>query len=38
MKSAATAWKRLAWMVAIWMVSVAALGCVSLLLKWWLAG
>ena len=29
-------WKRLAWMVAIWAASVAALGLVSLALRFWL--
>ena len=38
MKIEASAWKRLGWMVAIWMMSVAALGLVSLVLKWWLNG
>jgi hypothetical protein len=33
---AAPLWKRLAWMVAIWGVSVAALGVVSLALRFWL--
>jgi len=28
--------KKLAWMVAIWAASVAALGAVSLLLRLWL--
>lgn len=37
MKIEAAAWKRLGWMIAIWLMSVAALGCLSLLLKWWLA-
>ena len=32
---AAPLWKRLAWMVAIWAVSVAALGVVSLALRFW---
>ncbi|MBB5211726.1 DUF2474 family protein [Microbulbifer hydrolyticus] len=38
MKIEVSAWKRLGWMVAIWMMSVAALGLVSLVLKWWLNG
>nr|WP_081475636.1 DUF2474 family protein [Microbulbifer agarilyticus] len=38
MKTAASAWKRLGWMVLIWMTSVAALGSLSLVLKWWLGG
>ena len=29
-------WQRLAWMVAIWGLSVAALGVVSLLIRFWL--
>ena len=33
---AAPLWKRLAWMVAIWSASVAALGVVSLALRFWL--
>jgi hypothetical protein len=31
-------WKRLAWMVAIWAGSVAALGVVAMLIRWWLKG
>jgi len=37
MKIESAACKRLAWMVGIWLMSVAALGIISLLLKWWLA-
>jgi hypothetical protein len=29
-------WKRLAWMAVIWGASVAALGMVTLALRWWL--
>jgi hypothetical protein len=29
-------WKRLAWMAAIWAMSVLALGLVAGLLRWWL--
>jgi hypothetical protein len=29
-------WKRLAWMAAIWVMSVAALGVVATILRWWL--
>lgn len=29
-------WKRLAWLLAIWAASVAALGAVAWLLRWWL--
>lgn len=29
-------WKRLAWMAAIWAMSVASLGTVALLLRAWL--
>jgi hypothetical protein len=38
MSASATApwWKRLAWMAAIWAASVAALGLVSLALRFWL--
>jgi hypothetical protein len=28
--------RRLGWMALIWVMSVAALGVVSLLLRWWL--
>lgn len=27
-------WKRIGWLVTIWVLSVAALGVVALLLKW----
>jgi hypothetical protein len=36
MSAAAPWWRRLAWMVAIWAASVAALGLVSLALRFWL--
>ena len=29
-------WQRLAWMAAIWAGSVAALGMVGVLIRWWL--
>jgi hypothetical protein len=29
-------WRRIGWMALIWAGSVAALGVVSLLLRWWL--
>lgn len=29
-------WKRLAWMAAIWVMSVAALGAVALIIRTWL--
>ncbi len=29
-------WKRLGWMAAIWGMSVAALGVVAFLIRWWL--
>jgi hypothetical protein len=29
-------WKRLAWMAAIWAGSVAVLGAVASLIRWWL--
>ena len=31
-------WKRLAWMAAIWAGSVAVLGAVASLIRWWLMG
>ena len=37
MRIEAVTWKRLGWMLAIWLMSVTVLGCLSLLLKWWLA-
>ncbi|WP_081848121.1 DUF2474 family protein [Microbulbifer sp. HZ11] len=37
MKQEGATWKRLGWMLAIWLMSVSALGGVSLILKWWLA-
>ena len=30
-------WQRLAWMAAIWAASVAALGLVGGVIRWWLA-
>jgi len=33
---AAPLWKRLGWMVAIWAMSVAALGLVAWILRLWL--
>ena len=29
-------WKRLAWMTAIWTMSVLALGMLAMILRWWL--
>ena len=29
-------WKRLAWMVAIWVVSIAVLGAVAVIIRTWL--
>ena len=29
-------WKRIGWMTLIWAMSVALLGVVSLILRWWL--
>lgn len=29
-------WKRVAWMVAIWAASIAALGLVAGTIRWWL--
>jgi hypothetical protein len=37
-QSAGPLWKRLAWMAAIWTMSVLALGVVATLLRWWLKG
>jgi len=31
-------WKRLAWMAAIWAVSVGALGVVAMVLRAWVRG
>lgn len=31
-------WQRLGWMAAIWIGSVAVLGAVTGLLRWWLVG
>ena len=30
-------WQRLAWMVAIWLGSVAALGAVAMVIRFWLS-
>ena len=38
METSPSTWKRIGWMAAIWLMSVAALGAVSLLLRWWLLG
>jgi hypothetical protein len=35
-ETAAPLWKRLAWMAAIWVMSVVALGVVATILRWWL--
>ena len=32
----AALWKRVGWMALIWAGSVASLGVVSLMLRWWL--
>lgn len=29
-------WKRLAWLVGIWVASVTALGIVATIIRWWL--
>lgn len=31
-------WKRLGWLVMIWLASVAVLGIVAAVLRYWLAG
>jgi hypothetical protein len=31
-------WRRIAWMAAIWCASVAALGAVAAVIRWWLRG
>ncbi|RJF90861.1 DUF2474 domain-containing protein [Sphingomonas cavernae] len=31
-------WKRLGWMALIWAGSVAALGLVATVIRWWLKG
>ncbi|WP_346840141.1 DUF2474 family protein [Microbulbifer sp. SAOS-129_SWC] len=38
MKDAPVFCKQLAWMVVIWALSVASLGVVAGLLRWWLLG
>ena len=37
MEGPAPFWRRLAWMAAIWAMSVAALGIVAMLLRAWIA-
>jgi len=34
--TAGSLWKRLAWMAAIWVMSVLALAVVATILRWWL--
>lgn len=29
-------WKRLGWMVAIWAASIAVLGAIASLIRWWI--
>ena len=31
-------WKRLAWMGAIWLASVATLGAIAMVIRFWLNG
>ncbi len=30
-------WRRLAWMAGIWLASVALLGVVAAIIRWWLS-
>ncbi|WP_237489001.1 DUF2474 domain-containing protein [Tsuneonella aeria] len=30
-------WRRLAWMAAIWAASVAVLGMVAMVIRWWIS-
>jgi hypothetical protein len=36
MAAPAPLWKRMSWLLLIWSTSVAALGVVSWVLRWWL--
>lgn len=36
-KTSSPLWKRLAWMAAIWTMSVAVIGAVAYILRLWLA-
>ena len=36
MNSPASIWKRIGWLVLIWAASVACLGTMAGLLRWWL--
>lgn len=31
-------WKRIAWLIAIWAMSLMVLGAVAMVIRWWLKG